>query len=251
MNADDAAAFGSYLRAMREHRQMTLELLSRRTKIAERLLSALERGDVDQLPPGIYRRGMIRACAAAIGLDPDSLLQQFERALGAGPEAPQPPGNDARSAPSTPGWAAQARQLAAASAAVAMVVAAIATAVRRDPAGGGPPAPPGPRLRANAVAAALPIAMPGEAVASTHDETVDAGTLTVGSEPPGAVVTVNGIRRGFTPLTIGELPLGEKRVRLILDGYVSAERVATLEADRAAAVIQVTLEPRERSADRH
>ena len=251
MNVENAAAFGSYLRAMREHRRMTLELLSHRTKIAERLLSALERGDLDQLPPGIYRRGMIRACAAALGLDPDSLLQQFERASEAVPDAPQSSGNDPRPAPLAPGWAAQARQLAVASAAVAMVVATIATAVRRDPAGGDPPAPPPPRLRTNAAAAALPIAMPGEAVASTHDETVDAGTLRVGSEPPGAVVTVNGIRRGFTPLMIGELPLGRKRVRVILDGYVSAERMATLEADRPAAVIQVTLEPRQRSADRH
>lgn len=44
------------------------------------------------------------------------------------------------------------------------------------------------------------------------------------SEPTGALVTINGIRWGQTPLTVRHLAPGEKRVRTSKDGYTSAEK---------------------------
>lgn len=49
------------------------------------------------------------------------------------------------------------------------------------------------------------------------------GQLRVTSVPSGARVTVNGVGRGVTPVTIRRLPLGEKRVRVSKDGYRSQE----------------------------
>ena len=256
MQVNDGAAFGHYLKATRERQRITLELVSHRTKIAPRLIAALERGDVGACPPGIYRRAMIRAYAEAIGLDPDAALDQFRTQLepapaatGPRPEAPPPPNAS---------WLRQAAQLAGAAAVVAIVVGALASAVRRAPQNGEPivhaeavPPPAHARRAAaerdaarNAAAhAAAPVATSGDAAAS-GDAEAENGRLAIESDPPGAGVTVNGIRRGVTPLTVGGLPPGEKRVRLILDGYVSAERVAMLSPGRTSAVIRVTLLPR-------
>ena len=52
--------------------------------------------------------------------------------------------------------------------------------------------------------------------------------LQVISEPPGAQVTINGIGRGVTPLTVRHLDAGEQRVRITLDGYDSVDRTIFL-----------------------
>jgi hypothetical protein len=66
----------------------------------------------------------------------------------------------------------------------------------------------------------------------------------VESDPEGAQVTVNGVGWGRTPVTIKYLPIGEKRVRLTKDGYVSIERRVQISAERPVGVLRVTLEPR-------
>jgi hypothetical protein len=45
------------------------------------------------------------------------------------------------------------------------------------------------------------------------------GSLVIQSQPSGAAITVNGMSRGKTPLTIGALPAGDYTVGLALDGY--------------------------------
>ena len=49
--------------------------------------------------------------------------------------------------------------------------------------------------------------------------------LVVITQPEGARVTINGVGWGMTPLTIGHLPPGAKRVRVTKPGYRSEERV--------------------------
>lgn len=56
--------------------------------------------------------------------------------------------------------------------------------------------------------------------------------LVIATQPPGARVTVNGISWGVSPVEIRHLPPGAKRIRVSLDGYVSAERSITLAAGR-------------------
>jgi hypothetical protein len=57
------------------------------------------------------------------------------------------------------------------------------------------------------------------------------GVLVIHTQPEGARVTVNGIGRGITPVTIRRLLLGSQRVRAAKDGYISEERVVSLGSD--------------------
>lgn len=68
---------GSELAAARERRGLSLNDLSRRTKINVATLQALERNDVAGLPGGIYTRGLLRACAREVGCDPEAIVSRF------------------------------------------------------------------------------------------------------------------------------------------------------------------------------
>jgi hypothetical protein len=70
-------SFCARLRRERERRQIALSSISANTKIRVGLFESLERGDVSRWPAGIYRRAIIRAYAAGIGLDPDATTQEF------------------------------------------------------------------------------------------------------------------------------------------------------------------------------
>ena len=80
MASDDsmpAPPLWARLRRERERRQIALSSISANTKISVSLFEALERGDVSRWPTGIYRRSFIRAYAAAIGMDPDTVAREF------------------------------------------------------------------------------------------------------------------------------------------------------------------------------
>lgn len=88
------------LRRERERRQIALSSISANTKISASLFEALERGDVSRWPSGIFRRSFIRAYAAAIGLDPDTVAREFLEQF---PDPLDPP---APAAPTEPAAAA-------------------------------------------------------------------------------------------------------------------------------------------------
>jgi helix-turn-helix protein len=69
--------FCARLRRERERRQIPLSSISANTKIRVGLFESLERGDVSRWPAGIYRRSIIRAYAAGVGLDPDATAREF------------------------------------------------------------------------------------------------------------------------------------------------------------------------------
>ena len=76
---DTRQAFGLTLRTRREHIGISLQDIADSTKISVTMLSGLERGDVSRWPKGIFRRSFFREYAVAIGLSPDSLLNDFVR----------------------------------------------------------------------------------------------------------------------------------------------------------------------------
>ena len=69
--------FGSRLRTEREAREITLEEISRVTKISIHLLHAMENDDWDALPGGIFTRNFIRLYADHIGLDAERWVDEF------------------------------------------------------------------------------------------------------------------------------------------------------------------------------
>ena len=86
---------GSQLRQAREAKGLTLESLSRATRVQLRVLEAIERNSLTQLPPRPYGRGMVSAYAREVGLDPDVTVRdyfaEFNHTETAGPALPSRP----------------------------------------------------------------------------------------------------------------------------------------------------------------
>ncbi|MBI4476045.1 MAG: helix-turn-helix domain-containing protein [Acidobacteria bacterium] len=73
----DVPMVGLVLRRAREREGLTLEELSRRTKIKVRLLEAIEENDFARLPGGIFTRGFLRNYAREVALDPESVVSRY------------------------------------------------------------------------------------------------------------------------------------------------------------------------------
>jgi cytoskeletal protein RodZ len=75
------------LRRAREAQGTALETVAERTRIAPHHLEALERSDLDALPPGPFGKGYVRAYAAVLGIDAGPILAAYrsqERQRGGG-----------------------------------------------------------------------------------------------------------------------------------------------------------------------
>ena len=72
---------GQQLRQARESRGLSLEEVSRGTRIRLSYLQSLEDEEFDRLPAVVYARGFLRTYAMFLGLDPEPLLKQFEQAF--------------------------------------------------------------------------------------------------------------------------------------------------------------------------
>jgi transcriptional regulator with XRE-family HTH domain len=71
--------FGQRLRDRRERQKITLDTIAAATKIKRSVLAGLERGEVSTWPSGIFRRAFVREYATAVGLEPESLVNEFVR----------------------------------------------------------------------------------------------------------------------------------------------------------------------------
>jgi transcriptional regulator with XRE-family HTH domain len=74
-------AFGPNLRRIRLQRGVTLEQIANATKVARDLFEGLERNDFSRWPTGIYARAYVRQYAYAVGVDPDSTVDEFCRSF--------------------------------------------------------------------------------------------------------------------------------------------------------------------------
>ena len=75
---------GAALRNARERRSLSLDQLSRATKIRVANLRAIENNEVDKLPGGIFTRGLLRAYAREVGLDPEGTVRRYLIEFGQG-----------------------------------------------------------------------------------------------------------------------------------------------------------------------
>src|ERR1044071_2836017 len=71
------ANFGVRLRTQREEKGVSLEDISRHTKIKVSLLEALERNDLTYWPRGLFGRAYLKSYAQHVGLDIEPLLAEF------------------------------------------------------------------------------------------------------------------------------------------------------------------------------
>jgi len=72
------------LRTAREKKGWTIEELSRRAGIRLKAAEHIEQGQFAELPAGLYCRSTIRSYAAAVGLNPQQVLEALGPALPAG-----------------------------------------------------------------------------------------------------------------------------------------------------------------------
>ena len=91
----DVHKLGEVLRTAREGKGVDLARVERDTKIRERYLSALERGDYRDLPGAVYTKGFLRNYGAYLGLDPEYLIDLYriesDAIAGERPRAPAAP----------------------------------------------------------------------------------------------------------------------------------------------------------------
>jgi cytoskeleton protein RodZ len=73
------AAFGEELRRAREERGVAVETICEATKVSVRHIRALEAGELDQLPGGVFRRGFVRSYLRVLELDEAPWMQRFEQ----------------------------------------------------------------------------------------------------------------------------------------------------------------------------
>ena len=72
--------FGKELRIERESRGIGLETISDSTKISGRYLAALEEDQFEQLPGGVFNKGIVRSYARVVGLDEDVWVNRYMEA---------------------------------------------------------------------------------------------------------------------------------------------------------------------------
>jgi cytoskeleton protein RodZ len=82
-------SFGERMRRERETCGITLDSISRTTKIGIHILEALEKEEFDRLPGGIFNKGFVRSYARFLGMNEEEVLKEFLEVAG-DPEQPLP-----------------------------------------------------------------------------------------------------------------------------------------------------------------
>jgi cytoskeletal protein RodZ len=72
--------FGERLKREREMREVSLDELTKATRISTRFLEALENENWERLPGGVFGHGFVRTIARYLGLDEESLLGEYDLA---------------------------------------------------------------------------------------------------------------------------------------------------------------------------
>ena len=75
----DAHEFGSGLKAAREARGLSIEDLSRTTRISAISLTRIETCDWRELPAEVFVTGFVRAYARAVGLDVADVVRRYRQ----------------------------------------------------------------------------------------------------------------------------------------------------------------------------
>ena len=84
--------FGRELRRARENRGVPVDAVCAITKVSARHVEALEAGHLEELPGGVFRKGIVRSYLDAVGLEEMPWMERFEsclRASGVGSESEQ------------------------------------------------------------------------------------------------------------------------------------------------------------------
>lgn len=73
--------FGRYLQACRINKGISLDAISRLTRITKAILKQIESEDMAQLPAPVFVKGFLRSYAEAVGADKDEALARYQASL--------------------------------------------------------------------------------------------------------------------------------------------------------------------------
>ncbi len=73
-----SASFGRYLKAIRESRNIAISSVADQIRVSVWHLSLIEAEDHEKLPDEVYVRGILRAYAVYIGVDPADIIERYE-----------------------------------------------------------------------------------------------------------------------------------------------------------------------------
>lgn len=236
---DEPATLGEFLRRAREARGLTLDGLTRQTRIPRRHLEAIEGGSLTWVPE-FYQRAEVRAIARAVGVGEQLALSRLQTAV-------RPVEAPADAAPAPPARGFSALYVSLALGAVVLASSLIAWGLfERSLTGGDVTGPRGTSSSQPPLQVTDDPASQGPGAPSDHALPPGADTalapapattvLVVTTQPPGARVTVDGVGWGVSPIVIRHLPPGNKRIRVSMEGYAAAERMLALEGGEPRAV---------------
>jgi cytoskeleton protein RodZ len=103
--------FGERLKRERELREVSIEELTKATRISQRFVEALENEDWGKLPGGVFGRAFVRTIVRYLGLDEEALLAEYDVARGDTARTARPLTPEER-IPSPPAWVPIAAVLA-------------------------------------------------------------------------------------------------------------------------------------------
>src|ERR1700730_9571897 len=94
--------FGERLKREREMREVSLDELTKATRISIRFLEALENESWDKLPGGGFGHGYVRTILRYLGLDEESLLSEYD--LARADKSQSEPAKPEERIPAPPKW---------------------------------------------------------------------------------------------------------------------------------------------------
>ncbi|MEJ2039111.1 MAG: helix-turn-helix domain-containing protein, partial [Desulfosarcinaceae bacterium] len=91
--------FGRYLQAQRIRQGISLDAISRLTRITKDILKQIESEDMARLPAPVFVKGFLKAYCEAVDLDKDEALARYEANLQDSREADQVQGGRQKQTP--------------------------------------------------------------------------------------------------------------------------------------------------------
>jgi len=94
--------FGERLKRERELREVSMDELTKATRISARFVQALENEDWAKLPGGVFGHGFVRTIARYLGLNEEALLGEYDSARAE--HSPPPSAKPEERIPAPPKW---------------------------------------------------------------------------------------------------------------------------------------------------
>jgi cytoskeleton protein RodZ len=154
---------GESLASARAERGLSVDDVARSTRIRATLIRAIENDDFAACGGAVYARGHVRSIAHVVGIDPEPLIADFDRAHGGPPAGPAPthvfdPEVMAATARRRPNWGAAM--------AVALVVISVLAAAQLFTGGGSSKRPSGTEIARSLAPAQTTSPTPARATSS-------------------------------------------------------------------------------------